>query len=257
MLPLERKQEILKIITKDKSVKVNVLSEMFDVTEETIRRDLEKLEKENFVKRTYGGAVVLDNVSEETSFTERAQEHMDEKRHLAKYVSEFIKDGDTIMMDSSTTALEVLRRIDPELSVTIISNSVSAALEAAKNSNIKFISTGGILNHRTMSFDGPLACKTLANYYADKAIISVKGLDRKKGLMDSREVSAESKQVMIDSAKQIILMADESKFDKTALLKVSGFDRIDVLVTNHVMSDEWAALMEENQVQVVVIPDEI
>ncbi|PKM50401.1 MAG: DeoR/GlpR transcriptional regulator [Firmicutes bacterium HGW-Firmicutes-7] len=255
MLPLERKQEIVKLIINNKSIKVNEMSSLFNVTEETIRRDLEKLEKENILKRTYGGAVVIETPGEDLSFFERVREHMDEKKKLAKYVAEFIKDGDTIMLDSSTTALEVGKTIQDDRQVTIITNSLNACLELSANSHLKIISIGGILNTRNMSFEGPAAVKNLNNYYADKVIFSCKGVDFERGIMESSEYVAEIKQGMIQSAKQVILVVDQSKFDKTSLVRIDDFCKVDVLITNLKIDERWMSQLEKYDIQVIVIEE--
>ncbi len=255
MLPLERKQEIVKLIMKQKSIKVNDLSLLYNVTEETIRRDLEKLENENILKRTHGGAVIIETPGEDLSFFERVKEHIDDKRKLAKHVAEFVKDGDTIMLDSSTTALEVGKAIQDHRQVTILTNSLNACLELSSNSQFRIISSGGILNTKTMSFEGPAAVKGLNHYCADKVIFSCKGIDLDKGIMESSEYVAEIKQEMIRSAKQVILVVDQSKFDKTALVRMDDFSQVDVMVTNFPMDERWMNKLEEHNIQVIVIEE--
>lgn len=255
MLSLERKQEIAKLINKHKSIKVNELSSLFNVTEETIRRDLEKLEKENILKRTYGGAVVIEKPGEDLSFFERVREHMDEKKKLAKYVAEFVMDGDTIMLDSSTTALEVGKVVQDDRQVTLLTNSLNACLELSGNGHFKIMSTGGILNTKTMSFEGPAAVQSLQNYYADKVIFSCKGIDFERGLMESDEYVAEIKKEMIRSAKQVILVVDQSKFDKTSLVKIDDFSKVDILITNFKIDERWMTKLDQFDVQVIVIEE--
>ncbi|NDL67062.1 DeoR/GlpR family DNA-binding transcription regulator [Anaerotalea alkaliphila] len=252
MLPLERKQEIVKMLVQSRSVKVADLSAIFNVTEETIRRDMEKLEREGLLKRTYGGAVLLESPGEDMPFAWRVKEHTDEKRRLAGLAVEFIKDGDTIMLDSSTTALEVAKALGEERQVTLITNSVNVCVELAHHKNCRIISTGGILNAKTMSFEGPTAVKNLSAYYADKAIFSCKGIDLERGVMESSEYEAEIKKRMIQAAKRVVLVVDGSKFEKMSLVKIDDFSHVDVLVTDRSLDGEWMEQMERHGIQVVV-----
>ncbi len=113
MLAIERRQEIMRLIRRDKSVRVHELAGRFEVTEETIRRDLDKLDKEGKVKKTYGGAILEEPVSDDPSFMDRQKVNMDEKKLIAKRASELIEDGETIFIDMSTTALEVIKAVSP------------------------------------------------------------------------------------------------------------------------------------------------
>ena len=251
MLPLERKQEIIKIIKQDKSVRVTQLSEKYNVTEETIRRDLEKLEKEGILTRTYGGAVIDEHVSDDPTFVVRSKENIDNKRKIAKYASQLIKDGDTVFLDPSTTALQVAKSIKEDKSVTIITNSVNAVKTLSKNKKFNIIGIGGTLNTRTLSFEGPIASRFINNYYADKVIFSCKGISKEKGIMDSHEETVEIKNRMIDNAKQTILVVDESKFDRKALIKVIDFAKVDIIVTDYKLDDEWLEILEKDNIQII------
>lgn len=253
MLPLERKQEIVKIITKQKSIKVTDLALQFNVTEETIRRDLEKLEKENVLKRTYGGAVFVESSGEEQPFTERVHENIEEKRRLAEYAAQFIRDGETIMLDSSTTALEVGKALKDDRKITIITDSLNATLELSGYPNLKIITAGGLLNTKTMSFEGPTTVDNINNYYADKLFISCKGLNLEQGLLEPSELTAEIKRKMIRCAKFVVLVADRSKFEKSAMVRIDDFSHIDALITTQPLDEAWMTQMDRFNIEVVVV----
>ncbi len=253
MLAIERRDEIVRIIRMDRTVRVNELSEKFGVTEETIRRDLDKLDKEGIVKKTYGGAVLVENVSEDASFSDRIKLNMDEKRRIAAYANEIITDGETIFIDMSTTALEFIKNVDASKNITVITNSLTAMNELANKSNVNLITIGGSFNSDTLCMEGPMTTKFIDFYYVDKTLFSVKAISRERGIMDSREHSAEIKRHMIENANKAILLADHSKFDKNALTKIVDIEGVDMLVTEHSLNDEWVAYLEKKGIETVTV----
>ena len=145
MLAIERRRKIISLLEERNSVLVPELSKIFKVTEETVRRDLEKLEGEGFLKRTYGGAVINDSINAELPLKIREVTNIEGKRAIGIKVAEYIKDGDTIMVDSSTTALQVAERIKDKRKITVITNSVKVVSELSSARDCKVISTGGTL----------------------------------------------------------------------------------------------------------------
>ena len=142
MLGIERRREIMKLLNQHQKVYVQDLSKLFDVTDETIRRDLEKLEQQNLVKRCYGGAVINDHTSQDISFLKRIDINNSNKVYIAKKAEHLINDGDTLMVDASTTCLALLRYLKDKKDLTIITNSIRLINEFV-NSDFKIISTGG------------------------------------------------------------------------------------------------------------------
>lgn len=252
MLAIERRAEIMAIITRDKSVRVNELSEKFEVTEETIRRDLDKLDKEGKVKKTYGGAVLEDLVSEDPSFSDRLKFNMKEKQLIAKYADQFIDDGETVFIDMSTTALELVKQVDQNKKFTVITNSLNALVELSQRKNITLITIGGTFNESTLSMEGPMTTKFIDYYFVDKTFFSVKGISKERGIMDSKEHLADIKRHMINNAKEVILLADSSKFNHYALMNVVDLEEVDFLVTDYPVDTEWKEFFASKDVEVVV-----
>jgi len=251
MLPLERRRKIIEIINEERSVKVIELSKNFGVTEETIRRDLEKLEKEGILMRTYGGAVLVDTNQRDEPFSVRSQENLENKRTIGTLVNSLVKDGEIIMMDSSTTSLEVAKQIANTYHVTLVTNSMSLSMEMVQYDNVQVICAGGTLQRRSLSFVGPSARKTIDHYYADKVIFSCKGIDITKGVMESNELEAEIKKAMIDNAKTAILIIDHTKFGTLSMVRLYDFDKVDIVVTDKKPSNEWLAFFEEQEIQCI------
>lgn len=250
MLAIERRQRIIEIIQKDRKVYVSVLSQLFDVTEETIRRDLEKLEIENMLTRTYGGAVLNQHTSEDLPFPTRKTTNSELKQKIALKAADLIEHGSSIMMDTSTTCLELLPLLHDKKDLTIITNSIKIPYDYS-NSTMNIISTGGTLRASSLALVGPVAQSTLQNYYVDMTIMSCKGLSTTNGITESNEPESELKKKMVHQAKKVILLADHSKFNKTAFIKLFDFSAIDYLITDCEPTGNWLEFFKQHNIQAI------
>ena len=164
MLAIERKNEILATLQKEQRVLVTELSQRYNVTEETIRRDLEKLEKEGFVKKTYGGAVLNSNTNLDLPLRIREKNNQEEKEKIASKVADMIEEGDSLMLDASSTSLMIAKKLKKLKKLTVITNAVEVLIELSGQEGIKVISTGGVLRDASLSLVGKSAERTLENY---------------------------------------------------------------------------------------------
>ena len=253
MLPAERKREITAYITDYQSVRVTDLSEKFGVTEETIRRDLEKLETEGVLTRTYGGAIAAKKKYDDEPFSVRLRENIENKKKIGTAISDLINHGEIIMMDSSTTSLEIAKNIGNSKNITMVTNSMGLAMEMVKCDKIQMICIGGTLRRESLSLIGPSAKKGIKSYYADKLILSCKGIDIQRGVMESNELEAEIKKAMLEVAKTVILAVDHTKFNKCSIISLGDFSEIDIIVTNKEPSKEWIRVFENNHIQYIVV----
>lgn len=252
MLAIERKSEILAILQREKSVLVAELSQKYHVTEETIRRDLDKLEKEGYIKKTYGGAVINENTSVEIPFKVRERTNKKEKQIIARLVQEVISEGESIMLDSSSTSLMVARNLKQYSKLTVITNSVEILLELSNCKNIKVISTGGELRESALSLGGRQAEQMLTRYNVDKAVLSCKGVSMDKGITDSNEPEAQIKSTMSQCAKTTVWAIDSTKFDKVSFVQLAHFKEGDIVVTNKPLESRWMDYLADYNIRVVV-----
>ncbi|WP_295713437.1 DeoR/GlpR family DNA-binding transcription regulator [uncultured Mitsuokella sp.] len=250
MLGLERRQKIMEKIRLDRKVYVSELAKSFKMTEETIRRDLEKLESQDLLRRSYGGAVIAESTSDELSYTRRSTINSESKLAIAEKAANLIHDGDTIMMDSSTTCQALLQRLKGQRDITVITNSIRLMSDFT-NSGFKMICTGGTMRESSCALTGSIACQTLSKYYVDFAFISCKSIDLKKGIMESNESESRVKSVMMQQARKTILLVDHSKFDKTAFVKCDDFEHIDTVVTDDAPSKEWQECFSEHHISLI------
>ncbi len=239
MLAIERRNEILEKLQREKRVVVSELSQYYGVSEETIRRDLEKLEKDGLVIKSYGGAVLNEHSIFDLPFNIRKNQMIVEKQRIAGLISEFVRDGEAIMLDASSTAVYIARGLREKKKLTVITNSVEIIIELFDVPEWNVISTGGVSRERSFALVGPKTNQIISCYHVDKAFISCKGLTIENGLTDSDEQDADSKRAMLKAAKERILVADSSKFGKSAFTKITGLDEIDKVITEKKPSELW------------------
>lgn len=247
MLVAERHRKIVEVVNEKLSVRVTELSKIFHVTEETIRRDLEKLEKENLLRRSHGGAVSIQDEQTEVSYAEREITNAMEKKAIAIEAVKLIEPGDQIVLDASTTAWYMAKEM-PDVPLTVITNSIKVAVELSKNEQVKVISTGGMLLAKSLSYVGPLAERSLNMYHVNKAFISCKGVHIDGGLSDSNEWQALLKRQMMGIADQTILMADSTKFGVRTFAHISDMKQVSYVLTDSKLNESYIHALEEKGV---------
>ncbi len=251
MLAAERRSVILEKIHQDKKVLVAELSKEFEVSEETIRRDLDRLEQEGRVIKSYGGAVLNEKNNIDLPFNIRWKSNPMGKQKIAELVSREIEDGDHIFLDASTTAVFIAKNIKEKKNLTIITNSIENLLELSDVKDWNIISTGGDLDVSSMSLMGKRAFDAVSSFNADKVFFSCKGFDVAKGVTDGREDIAGIKLAMINSAKKIYLAVDSSKFDMVAFSGICELSKVDCVITDKKPEEKWIKLFEKNNVRCV------
>ena len=253
MLPAERRNDILKLVREQETVTVSALAVKYSVTEETIRRDLEKLEKAGSLMRTHGGAMLIkeDSPRTEQPATIRRLTNVPQKTAIASLVAELIQDGDAVLLDDSSTSLFVARALKPKKGLTVITNSLDVILELSDRTDWNVMSTGGVLRQRSNSFVGNHAETTVSSFYADKAILSCKGIDLERGFSESNEPCAMVKRKMLSSAREVILAIDSSKFDLISFVRIGALDSLTTLVTDRRPDERWLEVLEENKIRCI------
>lgn len=251
MLAIERRNDILSKLYTDGKVIVSELSKAYDVTEETIRRDLEKLEKEGLAQKTYGGAVRSESFNVDLPYTVRKQANVSGKRYIAERIGALINDGDYIMLDASSTALFLVKNILHKKKITLITNSVEILLEVANKTDWNVLSTGGSLKKDGLSLVGVQAERMINEFHVDIAVCSCKGLDQQIGATDSNERDSQMKKAFLRAAKKKILAVDSSKFDRISFVEIAGLSEINMVVTDSEPSEEWKKTLENRGVELL------
>ncbi len=239
MLAIERRKEILEKLQAEHRVVVSELSQSYGVSEETIRRDLEKLENEGYAIKSYGGAVINENASLDFSFNVRKNRNIAGKQLIARLASRMVHDGDSLMLDASSTAVYIARALKEKKNLIVITNSIEIIIELLDMTDWKVLSTGGASRVSSYALVGPQTDKMLRDYHVDRAFVSCKGFDLDAGFTDSDELHANNKKTMLDAAKEKILVVDSSKFGETAFVSIGALADINVVVTDKKPDDKW------------------
>jgi len=250
MFAQERKSKILDSLNKNGKVKVCDLSQIYEVSEVTIRRDLQELEEAELIKRVHGGAVLNDSTKFEPTFSEKIDKFYDEKESVGKLAASMILDGDTVVLDAGTTTLNISRYITAK-NITVLTNSVDIAFELAKKQNVEVIVTGGTLRWETRALVGPVADNTFKSFRVDKSFIGANGVCIINGLTTPNIIEANTKREMIKIAKKIIVVCDHTKFSKVSFAKIVDLDSIDIIITDNQLDDEMLEKFKKKDVNII------
>jgi len=253
MFALERQKRILEMLNANGAVWVSKLSVELGVTEETVRRDLEKLEKQEALLRTHGGAIPIQDSSYELSLEKRKQTNSDIKERLAKEAAKHILPGDTIFLDSSTTTFFIAKEIKKLRNITVITNSLRIINELSGTELIKVLTVGGLISNN-QSLVGSLAESTIENnYFADKFFFSSKGINADIGVLESNEQECFIKQKILLNANEKYYLCDSSKIGKVGFYKLAPIEAIDYFITDSALSDEYVEKFTESGTEYIKI----
>ncbi len=253
MFALERQKRILELLNENGAVWVSKLSAELGVTEETIRRDLEKLEEQEALRRTHGGAVPMDDSTYELSLEKRKATNVDIKMKLAKEAVKHIAQGDTIFLDASTTTFYMSKELKKMKNVTIITNSLRIINELDGQQDVKAILVGGKLSDN-QSFVGGVAENNIENnYFASKFFFSSKGVTKDAGILESNEQECAIKQKMMKNCKKKYYVCDKTKIGKVGFVKLSSLDEMDYIITEAELDEKWQSKLTELDVELIKV----
>lgn len=246
----ERKEKILELLSREGKVRVGDLSQMFNLSEATIRMDLTELEQKGLLCRVHGGAVSSYKTYYNMSLQQRLSANRPQKQAIAAKALEMISDRDTIMLNSGTTTLTLVRMLPPRMNLSIVTNSVAIALEAGGNPNFNVVLLGGAINSTYQFIYGDDANAQIEKYHADKLILSVDGITPDDGLTTYYDREAELDRLMLARCATKIIVADSTKIGRTAFARIAEVNQVDYLITNKDASveEEIAELSE-------IVPD--
>lgn len=249
MLAIRRQNLIKEMIVEQKSVTVSELAIKFAVTEETIRRDLKGMENEGFVTRVYGGAFIQEGALNEISLPIRETSYIENKKIIGKQCAKIVHNGDSVFLDSSTTAFFVAEALSNHR-ITIITDSMKILNLLATYDNIRLHGIGGTLTSRYMSFTGSGAITSLERYFVDKAFISCRSLSIENGVTDSTEILADIRKKVIERSNQTYIIADFSKFGKTSFVNITDFDKVSAIVTDKPLKKTWIDFAKKKNIRI-------
>jgi DeoR/GlpR family transcriptional regulator of sugar metabolism len=251
VLAPERHHHIVHLVTERGGVRTAEVARALRVAEETIRRDFEKLEAEGRLVRTFGGALRCEAIRRDLPFTSREQMNIAEKQVIARRALEFIDEGDTIFLDASSTVLELARCL-PDRPLVVLTSALQVALELASRPAIQVVMLGGALTQQSLSCVGPLADYALESYHVQKAFLSCRGVDARRGVSESNDEQARLKRKTISLSERTYLLADHTKLALKSRFFFAQPGEIDAMVTDLPLDTALEAALTASGMKIAV-----
>ncbi len=249
---LQRRTKIMELLETSGMVKVSDLSKLFEVSDVTIRNDLAQLENKGFLIRTRGGGIKTQRTGIDYKLTEKAKKHSVEKQAIGKKAAELIKDGDTIIIDSGTTTLELAKNLSDIKELIVITNALNIASQLVDYELIKVIMLGGMLRHNSLSLIGPIAENNVKDFFCDKLFIGVDGIDSHYGITTPNAEEAHLNKLMIEISKEVIILVDSSKFLRRSFALIAPVSKINTVITDKNIPQEELINLQNQGVKVIL-----
>lgn len=249
---VERRAKILETINTTGQVNIYELSEAFEVSDVTIRKDLDNLEKKNMLIRVRGGALKNLRVGLDYELSDKKKKFLREKQLIGAKAASLVEENDTIILDSGTTTLEVARHLTGFNDLTIITNAINIAGLLGDFENLKILVPGGYLRKKSFSLIGAQADDNFQKYFCDKLFLAVDGFDLEYGLSTPNPEEAHLNRTMIAMSKQLIVVADSSKFLRKSFAFICPVERVDVVVTDQGIPADIKKKLENMNVKVLI-----
>jgi DeoR family transcriptional regulator, aga operon transcriptional repressor len=229
---VDRRAIILKQLEVNEQVNVLELSRQFKVSEVTIRKDLKHLEKKNILIRSRGGAMKRSLVNIDLSIYDRRKQNIKLKEAIGIAAASLIRNGETVLLDTGTTVMELAKHLPKKIDITIITNSVDITFRLAEYPNVKVIMPGGMLRRNSLALVGEQAAESLRSFFCDKYFLSADGIDVERGIMTTNIEEASLARINIKNSNQVIALIDSSKFLNKGTTAISPLSKVDTLITD-------------------------
>ena len=252
MFAEERRNLILTQLQKEKRLAVKELAQSLNVSEATLRTDLNIMEEEGLLTRTHGGAVLNQSIPSKNSFTERAMRNIEYKKTITNKAIKLIHYKNSILLDASTTALELARKLkETDMRLTVVTNGLSTAIELKENPNINVIILGGIARMGSMALEGLIGNAILNKINIDIMFTSASGFTIEDGLTDFNVYEVELKKQMIEKADKVVALIDHTKIGSSSISSFATIDQIDTLITDTKLSDDLIKELTSHEIKVI------
>ncbi|WP_026575813.1 DeoR/GlpR family DNA-binding transcription regulator [Bacillus sp. UNC438CL73TsuS30] len=253
MIKTKRIKQIQDYIFEHQNASLDELCSVFNVSKNTIRRDIQELVELGEIKKVYGGVAV--NAEALVSFNDRKTRNQGSKELIAKAAADFVEDGDVLFIDSGTTTLEMIEYIKTK-NLTIVTNNLDFMINALPYENLNVISTGGALERKTNSFISLKPFNLLQSYNINKAFMASTGISLTNGVTNASPLESETKTIAIERSSQVFLLVDRDKFDKYGLMTYCRLDQIDYVVTDELPRENYQEYFSMNKIQLVVADEQ-
>lgn len=248
----ERHQLILVKLQEEGSVIIQELSNLMDVSEVTIRKDLKLLEEKKLLFITKGGASLNNPYMNERTINEKELLNWEEKQKIAKAALSLIEDGDSIIIGSGTTVFQLSKYLHEKNSITVITPALKVALELSNRPSVEVVQLGGAIRQNSSSVAGSDAERTLKDISCGTVFLGVDGIDLDFGLSITNLAEARLNKAMIESAQKLVVMADSTKLGRRGLGKVCDLEQVHYIITDDKIPPATKKLLEERNIKVIV-----
>jgi DeoR/GlpR family transcriptional regulator of sugar metabolism len=252
-LKAERHHRIRKLVEQRGRVTVTELSEQFEVSEATVRRDLEELDGRGWIQRTHGGAVRIERATREPPMMQRINESRIEKQRIGQAAASLVQDGETIFLGSGTTVLEVARHLPQDMRLTVITNSLPVVNELTDRPNVEMIVIGGMLRQTELSMVGHIAEQAVREFRADRVFMGMRAIDARHGFTNDYLPETMTDRAVLDIAPQVIVIADHRKFGRVSSVLVGPVTAAHLVITDGATSPECIAELRELGIEVMQV----
>jgi DeoR/GlpR family transcriptional regulator of sugar metabolism len=250
-LKVERQDHIQELVNDRGRVTVQELSDLFRVSEATIRRDLEELDSQGQLRRTHGGAVRAEQAPKEPPMMQRIGDRPEEKERIGRAAVQMIKNGETIFLGSGTTVIEIARHLPQDIRLTVITNSLPVINELATHPGIELIVIGGMLRQSELSMVGHVAEQAIKEFRADRAFLGMYAIDADCGFTNDYPPEILTDRAILGIARQIVILADHSKFGRVSSMLVAPATAAQVIITDQGTPVDMIDELRERGLQVI------
>jgi DeoR family transcriptional regulator of aga operon len=252
ILTVERRRIILEQLYQNKQVSIFQLKKQFRVSEVTLRKDLHYLENKKLLIRSRGGAMMPVKIGDDLSVDKRKVLNLSKKKSIALAAYSLFKTGDTIIMDSGTTLMELAKLLKGKENMTIITNALDIALKISEIDNLKIIIPGGIFRKKSYSLVGVNAVQNLQMYRADKYFLSADGITP-DGVFTSNLEEGQIAKIVMSHAKENIILVDSSKFGRMGIINFAPLSKIHALITDRKIPKEYYDMLVKLGIKVIIV----
>lgn len=253
LLKAERHNRIRKLVEQTGRATVIELSEQFEVSEATVRRDLEELDGQGWIQRTHGGAVRIERATKEPPMLLRIEEGRLEKEKIGQAAAALVKDGETIFLGSGTTVLEIARHFPKDIHLTVITNSLPVVNELTSHPNIELIVIGGMLRQSELSMVGHITEQAVREFRADMVFMGMRAIDARHGFTNDYLPETMTDRAILAIAPRVIVVADHRKFGRVSSVLVGAVNIAHMIITDQRTPPETVVELREMGIDVLQV----
>jgi DeoR family transcriptional regulator, aga operon transcriptional repressor len=249
----ERRSKTIKLLNEKGQTSVSELSKLLNVSEVTIRKDLQYLEEKSVLIRTHGGAMKKDYLVQDLHFDDKGKKNAEQKRRIGEKAAQLVQDGDSLILDAGTTVMQLAKGLHNKKNLNVLTPAINIALELMRTPEIQITVLGGILRPNSAAVVGSYAEMMLRDHYCSKLFLAADGFDPMFGITTTNALEAHLNRLMIDSAQAAILVIDSSKFGRRGLSRICSVEQIDTVVTDSGISESMQKDLLDHNIEVIIV----